>query len=1624
MEAEADDSIPAGERPRADTLNPMLGAAAASFYKPRSADSQARQGTALWHIKDLDRRRQTVLTEGKNRSMVNSGLRFVGTLLPHVIVHPVFWAAVAGWIAGIVVGREDDVAEDFKVDFNMLFGVGAFLAFFTIFHLCECYRRWQNTFDHAMSAILALKSATLMLSSYISKDDYKYATDIVRYLNAAHLLAYVGVSDEYSIKLFREYNDEQQLLSQREVKEIETLDPEHGPLATSRCLIWSMQLIHACKENEVMHVTEIGRVEARILSVWSDLARLHDLNNQPIPLAYFNLLAILTFVYVPLSSFMLGFTFAEDWHISLVGMLMSNLSLVGITKLAVQFHDPIGSDLIDFTVFRWIDSTTQETRKMLKWGLVPPPCGIRKRTPAAAEVDASTDTDTDTGTDSDSQQGTMFLDDAKGSKGLHFNVSETIRKQARLSRIPGGLGEFFTHDHRRDERDDQQTQHTQRAVDAIGEAQPVVMGEVLSKTHELKETVTVTELYAAAARYDKLHIGKFLTGNDRGFNKERLCWIFQFERNTAPTADRHKEERRLAFLCAQAGILNLNDAVDYHTIMCGLAFFAEGTTEERLRFMFSLFMDPDGSDAETGAYFLDMDPDSDNGDRVTELLTCVIVGIMMHSGMEPMRWVSKTSLRGVTTAGWVEHMPYFKASEEAFNLGRTISQYHDKPPLFGLTDKDIMEFYSSTAMDPPGFIHYIINTGRYRIRAPRITGNLPRRVTKRINTAAGVFAEIRLSVEVEATPPLSFEWTKDGDPVLGATEPTLLIARCTEADAGVYHCWVRHVMGSEVSHRCLVKVFDDSVKEELKFRRQRAASTANAFAANRQGPRARLEAARAAEKEKEKEKEMEAKAEGEGEGAMVVAAATPSPKKAHDEELLNAAIADLRTMVPKLEAISHYPPASRFRHGKYPHGSCVAFVSRARIPPLPAGSAGELFAKPLRFRWFCEDEKMEGESDPVYVCHRATRKYYRLQATTQTDLPPQAARAAGFFGNSTESDTSRLPLDPCILSQSISKTVLAGNDVTLSLDVESSTTVSYQWFKDGRAFDNPLRFTQQLTLKQVSSKDEARYHCQIANDNGIAFTVPTVVQVDAGPEIDPKRNLRRRMNIPESHRIVLKISMLAGAPPFHYLWVKDCFPLDTANKPELIFDHAQVGHSGVYYCIVSNALGVVKSQACTVQVRTRLDWLCRSVLRCRCLRIAFHCSTNREFRKGVRKALAHPCTYTHVQCVRCGKRLKRRRRWVGQGPGGSTDADADADTGRSAGAGTGAGVNAAASPRTRIRGALAGAGGDGVDMVSYKRRSGGDMDAIPASRVRTDTVGRSEEIVEVRKAQLEKAFSSRSLVKLAKQREDMVVENAGTRKGVERAAAAESARERREKIESGAVHMLTYGRPNSREHQGLESKEEEGDNEGGEDDDGGGGGELAQTRKRQTMFHDMKARVHRETLRQQRLENRDQAGIFMVTPAQMAQLKEAYNLSRIFYEKFTHVEELECTAFLVEKYGKLRQLSRAQPLLFNHTIAKGTTNAQFLALLSLIDHRSEFVNQFESDMHAAGVERANRALEAVRRREEWKIKRRRWALASALPLFCLAFAVVLITILDTSSGARRRLLRLGLASEAGGGGYL
>jgi hypothetical protein len=457
--------------------------------------------------------------------------------------------------------------------------------------------------------------------------------------------------------------------------------------------------------------------------------------------------------------------------------------------------------------------------------------------------------------------------------------------------------------------------------------------------------VTVAELYGATQRYEKIGNGQFHTAADKGFNKERLCWIFEFEPNTAPMTVKYRERKRLAFLCAQARIMKMDDPVDYLTIMCGFAFFAEGTPEERLRFMMSLFMDPDGDDEEEGEYFLESDPSSKRGNQIQELLTCLISGIMMHSNMPPRSWV--TRLDGddkVTFNGWVDLAQKFNPAEEATSMVQTIMDFHQKPPLYGLTDVEILSFYKETENDPPGFIYYLINSGCYDVVTPRITDKS--KPPHKVELQKGPDVALRLSVSCVATPPVAYQWTRDGEPITHGTEMELELKGVSVSDSGIYQCWIKNVMGTLVSRRCVVKITDEAAQHNMHQRRERKASVST-----------------------------------------------------------KGAIKDLRMQVPIVEHLKYFPLPSSYRHGKFPHGTPVAFVAKARVHALPTGSDGEMFMKPLRFDWYKEDEHVQGEHDSTMLCVRADRKYYKMKATTQSLLSDDV-----FEGNSADSDNVRLPL--------------------------------------------------------------------------------------------------------------------------------------------------------------------------------------------------------------------------------------------------------------------------------------------------------------------------------------------------------------------------------------------------------------------------------------------------------------------------------------------------------------------------------------------------------------------------------------------------------------------------------------
>ncbi len=75
-----------------------------------------------------------------------------------------------------------------------------------------------------------------------------------------------------------------------------------------------------------------------------------------------------------------------------------------------------------------------------------------------------------------------------------------------------------------------------------------------------------------------------------------------------------------------------------------------------------------------------------------------------------------------------------------------------------------------------------------------------------LDALIGVGQPIQLAVTASGTPPLKYEWLKDGKPIAGATGPTFSIRESVEADEAVYSVTVSSALGSILSRGAAILV--------------------------------------------------------------------------------------------------------------------------------------------------------------------------------------------------------------------------------------------------------------------------------------------------------------------------------------------------------------------------------------------------------------------------------------------------------------------------------------------------------------------------------------------------------------------------------------------------------------------------------------------------------------------------------------------------------------------------------------------------------------------------------------------------------------------------------------------------
>jgi len=315
---------------------------------------------------DVDNRRKSVLNFEENSPDSDAYwdilLQFDGAVFLNAFFHRANILSLTVWSTISILHKYE--LWNFMKDgsaWKAIAPVGAFLVFFLVFYANQCWNRYSTAYKISCDCRGRINDATVMCAAYLPKGP---AVQIVRYMNAAHILGFVGLkqSDSYNSNFFRSMALMHNLLTPEESVAILNTNVETGS-AYRLCILWACQVINANKDN--MPGGILTALNNQCVGLRHGIGSLVDMEFQPVPYAYWNIISWLLIFYCPLIGFCIALTCAEAyWYIGFCGLLFLNLCFCGLTELAGMLAEPFGSDVNDFAVYHFVDRQLDVSREM------------------------------------------------------------------------------------------------------------------------------------------------------------------------------------------------------------------------------------------------------------------------------------------------------------------------------------------------------------------------------------------------------------------------------------------------------------------------------------------------------------------------------------------------------------------------------------------------------------------------------------------------------------------------------------------------------------------------------------------------------------------------------------------------------------------------------------------------------------------------------------------------------------------------------------------------------------------------------------------------------------------------------------------------------------------------------------------------------------------------------------------------------------------------------------------------------------------------------------------------------------------------------------------------------------
>jgi DNA/RNA endonuclease G (NUC1) len=423
--------------------------------------------------------------------------------------------------------------------------------------------------------------------------------------------------------------------------------------------------------------------------------------------------------------------------------------------------------------------------------------------------------------------------------------------------------------------------------------------------------------------------------------------------------------------------------------------------------------------------------------------------------------------------------------------------------------------------------------------APQIASQ-PVAVTVKVGQPAS------FSVTATGTAPLTYQWSKGGGALAGATSATYSIAATVAADAGSYTVTVTNAQGSVTSAAAALTVnTPPTITTQPTGATLKAGDAANlTVVPGGTGPFTYLWS---------KDGSPIASATS---ATYPIAAATASDAGSYTVAVSNAGGTIVST--PAVVVVNLPPTIATG-----PASAAVKVGDPVNLKVVPAGTG------PFTFAW-----SKGGTLMPAY-----TTDTYSIPAASVADAGSYTVTVSNLGGQVTSAPavlTVNVP--PTITTQPAGATVNLGKPASFTVVPAGTAPFTFQWRKDGTALPNATSDTYPIAA--AAAGDAGSYTVVVTNVAGNITSNAAVLVVTLPPTITTPPS---DVTVTEGQQIQLSV-VPGGTGPFTYQWNKGGTALLNATQNPLTIAAATVADAGSYTVTVTNAAGNVTSSAATVTV--------------------------------------------------------------------------------------------------------------------------------------------------------------------------------------------------------------------------------------------------------------------------------------------------------------------------------------------------------------------------------------------------------------------------------------------------------